>query len=247
LEIYTAQSSAARITTHRFQPVERRQNLIRGQDRVLKNAMQVERDQEADCARIGAAISLAEAALAGLTSSDEVHKRRCQFRDGTILSVADVRRNIVHRAKQAKETRSGLIEAFFHDRVPGQSNIEYASMLHDIPTSALIHHLRYLIQSGELDRVEGVYHAFKNRVGWLTRQTQNSRTCGFVTSVRRLETELLTKRWPTHNRTPHQAMLRVLMLTRAIFLIREDGVVSEHGQLSASDQRHLCLKGFGNF
>ena len=36
-------------------------------------------------------------------------------------------------------------------------------MLHDVSTSALVHHLRYFIQSGELDRVEGVYHAFENR------------------------------------------------------------------------------------
>ena len=36
-------------------------------------------------------------------------------------------------------------------------------MLHDVSTSALVHHLRYLIRSGELDRVEGVYHAFENR------------------------------------------------------------------------------------
>ena len=36
-------------------------------------------------------------------------------------------------------------------------------MLHDVSTSALVHHLRYLIRSGELDRVEGVYHDFENR------------------------------------------------------------------------------------
>jgi hypothetical protein len=56
-----------------------------------------------------------------------------------------------------------MIEAFFNDRVPSQSTIEYAAMLHDVPTSALVHHLRYLIRSGELDRVEGVFHAFENR------------------------------------------------------------------------------------
>ena len=130
---------------------------------MLKDVVQAERDQEADCARIDAAVSLAETALAGLASSDEAHKRRCELRDGTILSVADVRRNIIRRAKQAEETRKEMIEAFFHNRVPSQSIIEYAAMLHDVSTSALVHHLQYLIRSGDLDRVEGVYHAFQNR------------------------------------------------------------------------------------
>jgi hypothetical protein len=64
---------------------------------MLKDAVQAERDQEADCARIDAAVRLAETALAALASSDEAHKRRCELRDGTILSVADVRRNIIRR------------------------------------------------------------------------------------------------------------------------------------------------------
>ena len=120
---------------------------------MLKDAVQAEREQEADCARIDAAVSLAETALAALAGSDEAHKRRCELRDRTILSVADVRRNVILRAKQAKETRRGIIEALFHARVPSQGTIEYAAMLHDVSTSALVHHLRYLIRSGELDRV----------------------------------------------------------------------------------------------
>jgi hypothetical protein len=56
-----------------------------------------------------------------------------------------------------------MVEASFRDRVPSQSIIEYAAMLHDVSTSALVHHLQYLIRSGDPDRVEGVYHAFQNR------------------------------------------------------------------------------------
>jgi hypothetical protein len=130
---------------------------------MLKDAVQAEREQEADCARIDAAVGLAETTITALASSDEACKRRCEFLDRTILSVANVRRNIIRRAKQAEEMRREMIEAFFHDRVPSQSTIEYAAMLHDVSTSALVHHLRYLIGSGELDRVEGVYHAFENR------------------------------------------------------------------------------------
>jgi hypothetical protein len=130
---------------------------------MLKDSVQAEREQEADCARIDAAIRLALTAIAAVANSDEAHKRRCDLRDRTVLSVADARRNIIRRAKQAKETRRKMIEALFHDRVPSQSTIEYAAMLHDVSTSALVHHLRYLIRSGDLDRVEGVYHAFENR------------------------------------------------------------------------------------
>jgi hypothetical protein len=128
---------------------------------MLKDAVQAEREQEADCARINAAVSLAETAIAALASSDQANKRRCELQDRTILMVADVRRNIIWRAKQANEMRRKMIQAFFHDRVPSQ--IAYAAILHDISTSALVHHLGYLIRSGELDRVEGVYHALENR------------------------------------------------------------------------------------
>jgi hypothetical protein len=130
---------------------------------MLKDAVQAEREQEADCARINAALTLAETAIAALASSDEAHNRLWELRDRTILTVADVRRNIIGRAEQAKETRREMIKASFHSRVPSQSTIEYAAMLHDVPTSGLVHHLRYLIRSGELDRVESVYHAFENR------------------------------------------------------------------------------------
>ena len=88
---------------------------------MLKDAVQAERDQEADCARIDAAVRLAESAIAALAGSNEVHKHRCELRDRTILSVADVRRNIVRRARQAEETRREMVEASFRDRVPSQS------------------------------------------------------------------------------------------------------------------------------
>jgi len=130
---------------------------------MLKDAVQSEREQEADCARIHAAVHLAETTIAALAGSDEAHERRCELRDQTILAVADVRRNIIRRADQAKEARREMIQALFRDRMPSQSTIEYAAMLHDVPTSALLHHLQYLIRIGELDRVEGVYHAFENR------------------------------------------------------------------------------------
>ena len=91
---------------------------------MLKDSLQAEREQEAaDCARIDAAVRFAETAIAALTGSDEAHKRRCELRDRTILTVADVRRNIIRRAKQVQEMRREMIEAFFNGRVPSQSTI----------------------------------------------------------------------------------------------------------------------------
>ena len=46
---------------------------------MFKDAVQAERDQEAECARIDAAVSLAETAIAALADSDEAHKRRCEL------------------------------------------------------------------------------------------------------------------------------------------------------------------------
>ena len=130
---------------------------------MLKDSAQAEREQEADCARIEAAVRLAETAIAALAGSDEAHKRQCELRDRTILTVADVRRNIVRRAEQAKETRKELIETFFQRSAPSQSTDDYSAMLHDIPTSALVDHLQYLLRTAELARVRGVCHAFQNR------------------------------------------------------------------------------------
>jgi hypothetical protein len=50
-----------------------------------------------------AAVHLAETTIAALAGSDEAHERRRELRDQTILAVADVRRNIIVRAEQAKE------------------------------------------------------------------------------------------------------------------------------------------------
>ena len=83
---------------------------------MLKDIVQIEREQEADCERIDAAVRLAGAAIAALMGSDEAHQRRCAIRDRIILSVADVRRNIRRRAEGAKKTRKELIETFFQER-----------------------------------------------------------------------------------------------------------------------------------
>src|SRR6516165_5839592 len=78
---------------------------------------------------------------------------------------------------------------------------------------------------------------------WLRRPTQNSQIGGFATSVRRLETELLTNQ-PKHTRTQHwAAMLRVRMLTRSSITTRPE---RRYARLSgARDHRQRLSGGWG--
>jgi hypothetical protein len=135
---------------------------------MLKNIIQAERDQNADCARIGAAIHLAEQDIAILESrqldSDDARKRWCAIRDRTILAIRDVRRNVIKRANNAKETETRMIEKFFREKANGNSLNDFSATLQDIPTKELLHYLGYLIRVGDPARVQCIRVVFKARV-----------------------------------------------------------------------------------
>jgi hypothetical protein len=140
---------------------------------MLKNIIEAERDQDADCTRIDAAVRLAEQDIAVLRcrqlGPDEAHKKWSAIRDQTILAVRDVRRNIVKRADEAKEAHRGMIEAFFRERGAcprddkGRPLPEYSAILQEIPTKGLLDHLRYLIQIGDFVRAQSIRAAFELR------------------------------------------------------------------------------------
>jgi hypothetical protein len=140
---------------------------------VLKDFIQVERDQDADCTRIDAAVRLAEQDIDLLKSRqldpDEMHTKWSAIRDQTILAVREVRRKIVNRADEAKETHKEMIEAFFREReaYPRDGKIpslpEYSGILQEIPTRGLLDHLRYLIRIGDFVRAQSVRAAFEAR------------------------------------------------------------------------------------
>jgi hypothetical protein len=127
-------------------------------------AVQAEQDQDADCARIAAAIHLAEHDIAALESRHlELHERRKRWfaiRDQTILAVREVRSSMIKRAIEAKETRSWMVETFFSK---SNRNTEFAAILQDIPTKGLLDYLRYLISVGDVHRVQCVRDVFKAR------------------------------------------------------------------------------------
>jgi hypothetical protein len=77
---------------------------------MLKDGVEVERaarDQDADWARIDAAIDLAGQGIAALQTRqlhpDEARKEWFAIRDRTMFAVRDVRRNMIRRATEAKD------------------------------------------------------------------------------------------------------------------------------------------------
>jgi hypothetical protein len=79
-----------------------------------KNLIEVEREQLADCARIDAAVRLAEQEFANLYRRDygpeEMRRKWISVRDRTILAIRDVRHNIAQRAREASRARARLME-----------------------------------------------------------------------------------------------------------------------------------------
>jgi hypothetical protein len=129
---------------------------------------QAERDQDADWARIDAAIHLAGQDIAALQTRqldpDEARKRWVAVRDRTILAIRDVRSNIIRRANEAKETQTRMIEKFFREKANGNSLHEFSATLQDIPTKGLLDYLCYLTRVGDPARVQCIRVVFKARV-----------------------------------------------------------------------------------
>jgi hypothetical protein len=91
---------------------------------MLKDAIEAdraERDQDADCARIDAAIGLSEQDIAALEDRqldpDEMRKQWSTIRDRAILAIRDVVHNVVKRAKEAKATEDGMVQKLCAKRV----------------------------------------------------------------------------------------------------------------------------------
>ena len=129
---------------------------------------QAERDQDADWARIDAAIHLAGQDIAALQTRqldpDEARKQWFAIRDRTILAIRDVRSNIIRRANEAKETQTRMIEKFFREKANGNSLHEFSATLQDIPTKGLLDYLCYLTRVGDPARVQCIRVVFKARV-----------------------------------------------------------------------------------
>jgi len=137
---------------------------------MLKGAVeaeQAERDQDADCARIDAAIALAEKDIAALEdrqlASDEIRKQWFAIRDRTILAIRDVRNNIVKRASETKATQRWMIEKFVSDESDERILREFSITLKEVPTKELVDYLRYLSRIGDRARIQTICVVFAAR------------------------------------------------------------------------------------
>ena len=130
-------------------------------------AEQAERDQDADCARIDAAIALAEQDIAAFEdrqpAPDEIRKQWFAIRDRTILAIRDVRNNVVRRANEAKATERWMIEKLMREGIDERVLREFSITLKGVPTKELVDYLRYLIQIGDRARIQTIREVFAAR------------------------------------------------------------------------------------
>ena len=137
---------------------------------MLKDAIEAERaerDQDADCARIDAAIGLSEQDIAALEDRqldpDEMRKQWSTIRDRTILGIRDVVHNVVKRANEAKATEDWMIQKLVHAESDGMVVGEFSASLKEVPTRKLVDYLRYLVQIGDRARIQSLGIVFADR------------------------------------------------------------------------------------
>ena len=133
-------------------------------------AERVEQDQDADCARIDEVIGLAKQDIAALQGQqvdpDDLREKWSAIRDRTILAIRDVRRNVVERANEARETTTWMIEQIEQTlRAESDARVirEFSAELREFPTEALLDYLRYLIKFGDVARIQSVRDVFAAR------------------------------------------------------------------------------------
>jgi len=126
-----------------------------------------ERHQDADCARIEAAIDAAERTITVLEARqpgpDERRKELSAIRDRTILAIRDVRHNIVNRANKAKQTERWMVQKWLSEVNDGRIRKELTADLQKMSTKGLLDYLRYLIEFNELARIQSVNAVFAAR------------------------------------------------------------------------------------
>jgi hypothetical protein len=127
-----------------------------------------ERHQEADSARINAAADAAEKAITALITGQldptEIRNEWSAIRDRTILDIRDVRHNIIKRATAAKETERWMVEKWLGEVNDAKILHQFTADLKKVPTRDLVDYLRYLIQVGDLARIQSVNAVFAARV-----------------------------------------------------------------------------------
>lgn len=126
-----------------------------------------ERDQEADGARIAAAVDTAQKAIAALAARPlgpgAARKEWAGIRDRTVLGVRDVRHNVIKRAKLARETERWMVKKWLREINDGRILREFTAELQQVSTAGLLDYLRYLIGFSDIARIQSVNAVFTAR------------------------------------------------------------------------------------
>jgi hypothetical protein len=85
------------------------------------------------------------------------------IRDRTILGIRNVRHNVVRRAAAAKETEIWMVVKFLREVRDGRVLREFTADLKEVPTKNLLDYLRYLIQIGDVARIQSLGAVFATR------------------------------------------------------------------------------------
>ena len=127
---------------------------------MLENIHEAEQDQKIDFACIEAAVNVAQEHLSALLDRcpDEENSEWSAVRDRINRLLRDVRK----RAKAADETRRRIIETFVRDDGPSLRGA-LLSMVADLPTEALVDHLRYCLRVGDLTHARQLAAALSAR------------------------------------------------------------------------------------
>lgn len=160
-----SQNNVAIIQSHKNEALPFRRGIAMFKDPT--EVERAERDQEADSARINAAIEAAEKAITALAArqldSNEMRNERSAIRDRTIHAIRDVRHNIIKRATAAKETERWMVQKWLREVNNAKIMHEFTADLQKVSTRDLVDYLRYLIQVGDLSRIQVVNAVFVTR------------------------------------------------------------------------------------
>jgi hypothetical protein len=141
----------------------------------LNRILQAERAQKADEARIDHAITKAESEIAALEQRnlgpEELQRAIITIRDRAILTIRDVRRNMVQRAIAANNMQGSVDDDFLRrrsrfaedDLADANLRTRFFALLERTPTFALVQHLRDAIEVGNVACAESIRLEFQCR------------------------------------------------------------------------------------
>jgi hypothetical protein len=141
----------------------------------LNKILQAERAQKADEARIDDAITQAESEIAALEQRnlgpEELRRAIITIRDRVILTIRDVRKNMLKRTIAARSMQESVDDDFLRQRsrfaaddfVDANLRTRFFELLERTPTFALIPHLQDAIEVGNIACAESIRFEFQCR------------------------------------------------------------------------------------